>query len=127
MGGKNKKNSYFFPITMLGHMPLEVGRLPGYRTVLDTGRGGSVYRAPPTLQQSFADGTKVFLTWWTPGTVPDNRIYYPRLRSIVRLRIWVRRSRTADNRALVRYYTPSLLGKRQYTNTLARVMKAQGY
>ena len=111
----------------------KVGRRPGYGTVLDGsdgtkyGYGGSLYSAPPTLARDFADGTKTFLTWWIPGTPPE-LIVYPRLRFIVRLRAWVRKAREAVyNKALVRHYTPSLLGKRQYTNTLARVMKAQGY
>ena len=58
-GGKNKKNSYFFPITILGHMPLGVGRAPGYGTVLHTGRGGSRYTAPPMLSSTFTDDSLV--------------------------------------------------------------------
>ena len=114
----------------------KVGRRPGYGTVLDGsdgtkyGYGGSLYSAPPTLARDFAEYSKTFWTFYpvVPAGTPPGVFFYPRLRFIVRLRAWVRKAREAVyNKALVRHYTPSLLGKRQYTNTLARVMKAQGY
>ena len=115
----------------------KVGRRPANGILLDGsdgakyGYGGSEYSAPPTLARDFADWTKSFVTfypWNLPNGIPPGVNFVPRLRFIVRLRAWVRKAREAVyNKALVRHYTPSLLGKRQYTNTLARVMKAQGY
>ena len=127
------KNSRFFPSAILGHMITDkVGRRPGYGTVITT--GGSGYSAPPTLARHFADGDKTFFTWagqFALAGVPqmsqanfdyfwNNHITYPGLRFINALRRWTRKARLAVyNKALVRHYTPSLLGKRRRAHRTA--------
>ena len=110
----------------------KVGRAP---YILTTARGNQ-YTGPPKLSDKFTDDSLSRLyagggyggrwigghwvghplgiwPWlYTYDTSWEDR--NPMLRLFVTLRMWVRRARQrVYNRALIRHYTPTLLGKRQ--------------
>ena len=126
-------------MTILGNMISEkIGRRPSILTTGHVNRyTGHVnrYTGPPKLSDKFTDdslsrlyagggygyvngtphtGHPIGIWPWLYTWDIDRGDRDPMLRLFVSLRSWLRRARTAVyNRALVRHYTPSLLGKRR--------------